>query len=154
MSASEAMRRSALLASVMQSGERRRLLASLPAPIAAQLRAQIAIVCRHGWDDPALVEQALQIPRLPIGSADAELGLEEIVQLSHTLCAATLSRVVMATTSADASFIFAALEPAMAKAVRAELASSRSFPPALAAAVRNAAHAQANAAHPALRVLP
>ncbi|PPU13533.1 hypothetical protein KPG65_06375 [Xanthomonas arboricola pv. corylina] len=137
------MRKSALLASVMRSGERRRLLASLPAAMATELRAQIALVCRHGWDEPTLVEPALRGP-----------GLEDIVQLSHTLGAATLSRVVMATASADASFILAALEPALAKTVRAELAASRPLPPALAAAVRNAAHAQAAAAHPARRVVP
>lgn len=89
-----------------------------------------------------------------IGDADGGPGLEDIVQLSHTLGAATLSRVVMATASADASFILAALEPALAKTVRAELAASRPLPPALAAAVRNAAHAQAAAAHPARRVVP
>ncbi|CAD2251820.1 hypothetical protein QSH46_014810 [Xanthomonas arboricola pv. juglandis] len=154
MSASEVMRKSALLASVMRSGERRRLLASLPAAMATELRAQIALVCRHGWDEPTLVEPALRGPGQTIGDADGGPGLEDIVQLSHTLGAATLSRVVMATASADASFILAALEPALAKTVRAELAASRPLPPALAAAVRNAAHAQAAAAHPARRVVP
>ncbi|MBB3804634.1 hypothetical protein FHT03_000364 [Xanthomonas arboricola] len=154
MSASEALRKSALLASVMQAGECRRLMASLPAGIAAQLRAQIAVVRHHRWDEPAFVEPLLQAPDVRQGQPEGELGLEEIVQLSHTLSAATLSRVITATTPGDASFILAALEPATAKAVRAELASSKPFPPALAAAVRSAAHAHAAAAHAAMRVQP
>ncbi|AOY64713.1 hypothetical protein ABFO19_01225 [Xanthomonas citri pv. glycines] len=148
------MRKSALLASVMRSGERRRLLASLPAAMAAQLREQIAVVRRHGWDDLALVESALQVSRLSIAHSDTEVGLEQIVQLSGTLGAATLSRVVMAATSADPSFILAALAPATARDVRAELATARPLPPALAAAVRNAAHGQVTAAHPSMRAVP
>ncbi|WP_253254199.1 hypothetical protein [Xanthomonas arboricola] len=148
------MRKSALLASVMQPGQRRRLLASLPAAMATELRAQIAFVRRHGWDEPTLVEPVLRGPGLTIGDADGGPGLEDIVQLSRTLGAATLSRVVMATASADASFILAALEPALAKTVRAELTASKPLPPALAAAVRNAAHAQATAVYPAMQVVP
>ncbi|QJD70185.1 hypothetical protein HG421_20060 [Xanthomonas campestris pv. badrii] len=148
------MRRSALLASVMHAGERRRLLASLPADIALQLRAQIAVVRRHRWDDPALVEPMLRASDVRRDQPDGQLGLEEIVQLSRTLGAATLSRVIMATSPGDASFILAALEPATAKAVSAELVSSRPLPPALAASVRNAAHVHSTIADPALRALP
>ncbi|WP_242628979.1 hypothetical protein [Xanthomonas oryzae] len=119
-----------------------------------QLRAHIAVVCRHRWDDPALVDPMLQAAGVLQDQPDGELGLEEIVQLSRSLGAATLSRVIMATAPADASFILAALEPATAKAVRAELVSTKPFPPALAASVRNAAYAHVTTADPAMRVLP
>ncbi|WP_238691706.1 hypothetical protein [Xanthomonas arboricola] len=153
MSVSEAMRKSALLASVMRSGQRRRLLASLPIAMAEQLRTQIALVRRHGWDELSLVEPLLHGQELTVTQTDADLGLEEIVRLSHILSAATLSRVVMATTAGEASFVLAALDPQIAKAVCAELTTMRPLPPALAAAVRNAAQTHA-AAVPAMRALP
>ncbi|WDM67826.1 hypothetical protein [Xanthomonas cucurbitae] len=147
MSGSEAMRKSALLASVMQPGALRSLFASLPAGTAEELRTQIAFVSQQGWNRSTLVNHTLNIwtSKQEQDIAETDTGFGDIVRLSNSLNARTLSRVVLATAPNDPTFILSALEPRIAKAVRTELVSLKTFPPALASAIRKAAHVTTSA---------
>lgn len=127
------LRKAALVASLMDRAQRKRLLASLPRPATRQLQHAIAQVERNGWARRDLVELALGQPIAALQGSPA-FGLDEMVQLADRLDPRTYARVLAAAPLSDHGFLFSLLPAGFSDGVREHLAEL----PAMPVRLRNA----------------
>jgi flagellar motor switch protein FliG len=135
----ENVRKTALLASLLQRKQRQRLLSSLPTAVATELSLAIGEVERQGWAQREIVERALG-ETLSETRTKEGMELDGLVALSQHLDSAHFARILTATQLVDPEFVLAMLEEEHAEQVRASAKALPAMPEKLREAVRN--HAQ------------
>ncbi|MBD9437299.1 hypothetical protein IB223_14440 [Pseudoxanthomonas sp. PXM03] len=139
-----ALRKAALVASLMDRDQRKRLLASVPRGTARHLRLAIAHVERQGWARRDMVEQALGQPLTAIQGAP-DFGLDELVKLAEHVDARTYARVLAAAPLRDHGFLFSLLPAGFAGGVQGYLEELPVMPERLRTATLAAARQQLQA---------
>lgn len=135
----ENVRKTALLASLLQRKQRQRLLSSLPTAVATELSLAISEVEKQGWAQRQIVEQALGETFSEMRTKEG-MDLDRLVALSQHLDSAHFARILTATQLGDPEFVLAMLEEEHAEQVRACAKALPAMPEKLREAVRN--HAQ------------
>lgn len=122
-----ALRKSALLMSLLPRNQRAQLLAVQPTSVSKQLKPLIAQIESQGWDRRELVEAALGLQLDRLGQA-GQIGVEELIGLSSHVDSTAFSRVLAAAALPDPQFLITLLEPAYGDRVRQSLRQLPALP--------------------------
>lgn len=144
MIAKEVVRRAALITSVMDSGSRNRLLASLDPATAEQLVFETKEVCRRGWNRRELVDLILASEEGKNSHLDSKVTDMRI--LAGHLDSASFSRVLAAHGSGREDFLLSLLDIDYAQEVRRHLSDMPVLPKRLHVATLAAAEEMAKCA--------
>lgn len=136
-------RKSALLLLSLRKGDRRRLLAQLPALSAGRIRALLHELEQLPFAAGELAETLLADEVRGL-TESTSLGVDELVALSRQLPAAWFARVLSVWTGVDRGFCVALLDDAIAVDVRSELERLSALPPKLVDALQAEATALAH----------
>lgn len=129
-----AERKATLLLLSLHPRDRRYLLARLPKATADTIRGLDGRLRRLGWPARALAEELLG-DDLRAVTAPSAPTVERIVALSDALSPVWFARVLCAWPNLDRKFCIALLDPALADAVRRELARIGTLPDRIAQAI-------------------
>lgn len=137
-----AERKCALLLTTLRRGDRRRVLATLPAASARQVRLLLRQLEALPLPIAELAPEVLadEIRGL---TSETSLGLDELMRLSDRLAPAWFARVLTVWPNVNPAFCLSTLDTARAAAVRRELALLPALPPRLVEAVQAEAAALA-----------
>lgn len=124
---SPALRKSALLISLLPRTRRAQVLATQPLHVKRKLKPLIAQVQSQGWNRRELVEAALGLQLDRVGQA-GQVGLEELIGLSSQVDSLTFSRVLAAAALPDPQFLITLLEPEYGDRVRQSLQQLPALP--------------------------
>lgn len=139
MMPSENVRKAALVASLMDRKQRKRLLASLPADATSILTTALREIEQHGWAQRDLVERVLG-KRLSELVTQEGIGLDALMVLSKHLDSLHFARILTATQPGNPEFVLSMLDQDFAEGVQAHIDRLPVMPESLRAAVR--AHAR------------
>lgn len=120
-------RKAALYLASLASDDQAKLLAALPAATALAVRPLVAQVVANGWDDRALVSEALaeEIRGLTVQSS---LSIDVILGLAKQLPADWTARLFAANSALDSRFLTALLDAPLDKQVHGHLAAAPRLP--------------------------
>lgn len=138
-------RKCALLLLSLRKGDRRRLLARLPAQSAKTVRGLIAELEALPFHAAELAETLLADEVLGL-TARTSLDLEQLVDLSKRLPPAWFARVLSVWAGVDRNFCLALLDDSVAVEVKRELARMGALSPKLVDALKAEAMAMASPA--------
>jgi hypothetical protein len=124
---SPALRKSALLISLLPRTRRAQVLATQPLHVKRKLKPLIAQVQSQGWNRRELVEAALGLQLDRLGQA-GQVGLEELIGLSSQVDSTAFSRVLAAAALPDPQFLITLLEPEYGDRVRQSLQQLSALP--------------------------
>lgn len=124
---SPALRKSALLISLLPRTQRAQVLATQPLHVKRRLKPLIAQVQSQGWNRRELVEAALGLQLDRLGQA-GQVGLEELIGLSSQVDSTAFSRVLAAAALPDPQFLITLLEPEYGDRVRQSLQQLSALP--------------------------
>jgi hypothetical protein len=124
---SPALRKSALLISLLPKTRRAQVLATQSSSLSKQLKPLIAQVESQGWNRRELVEAALGLQLDRLGQA-GQIGLEEMIGLSSHIESTAFSRVLAAAALPDPQFLITLLEPDYGDRVRESLQQLPALP--------------------------
>lgn len=133
MSQGQAIRKAALVVSLMERGHRSRLLESLPASISKDMKEALRFVAQERWNRREIVELALggEFDQL---EPQHEIGMEQLLRLARCLGSAEFSRVLVASQLRNADFLVSMLDPNYAADVQKHWKSMPAMPEQLRAA--------------------
>jgi hypothetical protein len=130
-----AERKCALFLTTLRRGDRRRVLAMLPAASARQIRALLGELDAMPIPATDLVGDVLADEVRGL-TATTSLGVDELARLARAMDATWFARVLVAWPSVNRAFCISMLDSPTATLVRGELARLPALPPRLAVALQ------------------
>jgi hypothetical protein len=127
------VRKAALLMSLMEPDQVKKVLATQSAESAASLKSAISQIARNGWNRRQVVESALGIRLDAMGDGDT-IGVEDLMGLAERIDSSVFSRVLVAVQLPDPDFVISMLDLRCAQQVRESMRSMPTMPNSLRAA--------------------
>lgn len=110
MSQEQAIRKAALVVSLMERGHRSRLLESLPVAVGTAMKKALSFIAQEKWNRREIVELALGDEFIRLESP-REIGMEQLLQLAKCMDSAGFSRVLVASQLRNPDFLVSMLDP-------------------------------------------
>jgi hypothetical protein len=117
MSQGQAIRKAALVVSLMEPGARSRLLESLPVDVGTEMKKALSFIAQEKWNRREIVELALGDEFHQVESRH-EIGMEQLLQLAKCMDSAGFSRVLVASQLRNPDFLVSMLDPGYAADVQ------------------------------------